>query len=96
MKITKNRLKQIIKEELESVLEKQLSSSEQEKHASSNEEMADARAIINKYTGGNGPAELSSAQEKEYKSACSKIKNSKIQNKKTRKYIERCKTRTNQ
>ena len=94
MKITKTRLRQIIKEELENVLEKQLSSSEQEKHASSNEEMADARAIINKYTGGNGPAELSPAQEKEFKSACSKIKNSKIQNKKTRKYIERCKTRS--
>ena len=75
MKITKNRLKQIIKEELENVLEKQLSSSEQERRRELKASLADDRELIRR--GANGE-EISGIELKKYMAACKRLDDSEI------------------
>ena len=75
MKITKNRLKQLIKEELENVLEKQLSSSEQERRRELKASLAGDREFIRRPRGGE---EIRGMELKKYKAACKRLNDSGI------------------
>ena len=75
MKITKNRLKQLIKEELGNVLEKQLSSSEQERRRELKASLAGDREIIRR--GAHGE-EISGNELEKYMAACKRLNDSGI------------------
>ena len=75
MKITKTRLKQIIKEELENVLEKQLPSPEQERRRELKASLAGDRKLIRR--GAHGE-EMTGDELEKYMAACKRLNDSGI------------------